>query len=165
MELKQSILDGDRLGQSEIDLLVDLVNAAFRRHAWLFPVDRTDRDGFRGETAKKNLLLLEAGGEPAAMAVFETMTSALRFGMAVVSPSFQARGLGKRLVALLEQHARSLGLTTVELETVREIGNEDYYLGLGYVTDLAETRPVGTWGALQTFTLVHMHRSLETAKT
>lgn len=149
------------IGPDELRQLVALVNAAFRRHAWLFPVARTSDATFGDEVAGKELLLLRAaGGPPRAMSAFEAVGDALRFGMAVVAPELQGGGLGRRLVAALERRARALGLRAVELETVREIGNEDYYRRLGYVRCAAEARPAGVWGALRPFTLVRMRKPL-----
>jgi GNAT superfamily N-acetyltransferase len=149
------------LSTEERHELVQLVNAAFGRHAWLFPVDRTTDEGFQGEIQGKELLILrEESGPPLAMAAFQIIEHTLHFGMAVVAPSMQGRGLGGQLVSVLEGHATALGLHGVDLETVVEIGNEAYYRARGYVVLRTETRPAGTWGALKPFTLVHMFKEL-----
>jgi ribosomal protein S18 acetylase RimI-like enzyme len=158
---QESFVRSSELSTEQRRELVKLVNAAFGRHAWLFLVERTTDEGFASETQGKELLVLrEPSGPPLAMAAFEVIERTLHFGMAVVAPSMQGRGLGGQLVSVLERHATALGLEGVDLETVVEIGNEAYYRARGYVVLRTETRPAGTWGALKPFTLVHMWKEL-----
>jgi GNAT superfamily N-acetyltransferase len=162
--LVESVLSPEALDAGERRQLVALVNAAFRRHAWLFPEDRISEETFPIETADRLLLVLRApSGAPAAMAAFGVSPPALHFGMAVVAPELQGQGLGAKLVAALEARARAARLAAVEMETVVEIGNAAYYERLGYVALSAEVRPAGTWGALGAFTLVQMRRALSPA--
>jgi GNAT superfamily N-acetyltransferase len=70
-----------------------------------------------------------------------------------VSPGFQGRGLGRRLMAHAEMLARELGVDTIRLYTnQRFAGNIALYRRLGYEVDREETLPVGT--------VVHMHKRL-----
>src|SRR5262245_33363114 len=124
MPLSENILEPAAIDAGERRALIRLVNAAFRRHAWLFPDDRIGEEGFQLETAGKQLLVLRStSGELAAMAVLELCAPVLRFGMAVVAPELQGRGIGASLVARLEALARAARLERVEMETVVEIGN------------------------------------------
>lgn len=62
-----------------------------------------------------------------------------------VSPSFQGRGLGRRLMALAEQLAASSGFAEVRLYTNKRFAeNVELYLRLGYRVDREEVLPVGT---------------------
>lgn len=159
--LVESILRPDTLGAGERRQLVELVNAAFGRHAWLFPDDRITEATFQLETAERLLLVLRSmSGDVSAMAAFDVRPRVLHFGMAVVAPALQGHGIGAKLVSALEAYARAARLEAVEMETVVEIGNAAYYERLGYVVVSAEARPSGTWGALQSFTLVQMRRAL-----
>ncbi|OCB78792.1 GNAT family N-acetyltransferase [Flavobacterium crassostreae] len=58
----------------------------------------------------------------------------LYLGMLTVSPSFQNKGLGKQLLQAAEQHARALGLNTIEM-TVISVREEllAWYQRHGYV--------------------------------
>lgn len=70
-----------------------------------------------------------------------------------VLPSFQGRGLGRRLMAHAETLARELGLDTVRLYTNRRFDeNIALYGHLGYQIDREEVLPVGT--------AVHMSKRL-----
>jgi predicted N-acetyltransferase YhbS len=159
--LAESILSPDMLDQAERRRLVGIVNAAFRRHAWLFPCDRLTEETFQLETVGTSLLVLRsAAGDIAATAAFSVKPPVLRFGMAAVVPELQGQGIGARLVSALEARARAARLDAVEAETVVEIGNAAYYERLGYAVIGTEHRPAGTWGALRSFTLVHMRRAL-----
>lgn len=70
-----------------------------------------------------------------------------------VSPSFQGRGLGRRLMAHAETLARELGFDTVRLYTNQRFAdNIALYRRLGYQVDREEVLPVGT--------AVHMSKRL-----
>ena len=70
-----------------------------------------------------------------------------------VSPSFQGRGLGRRLMAHAEQLAASSGFGEVRLYTNKRFAaNVELYLRLGYRVDREEVLPVGT--------AVHMSKRL-----
>ena len=61
-----------------------------------------------------------------------------------VSPAFQGRGLGRKLMAHAETLARELGLDTIRLYTnQRFVENIELYRKLGYVIDREEVVPVG----------------------
>lgn len=70
-----------------------------------------------------------------------------------VSPSFQRRGLGRRLMAHAETLARELGVDTIRLYTNRRFAeNIALYHRLGYAVDREDALPVGT--------VVHMSKRL-----
>ena len=70
-----------------------------------------------------------------------------------VSPSFQGRGLGRRLMAHAERLAASSGFAEVRLYTNKRFAeNVEFYLRLGYRVDREEVLPVGT--------AVHMSKRL-----
>jgi ribosomal protein S18 acetylase RimI-like enzyme len=61
-----------------------------------------------------------------------------------VSPSFQGRGLGRRLMAHAEVLARELGFGTIRLYTNQRFAeNIALYRRLGYEVDREEVLPVG----------------------
>jgi ribosomal protein S18 acetylase RimI-like enzyme len=70
-----------------------------------------------------------------------------------VSPPFQGRGLGRRLMAHAETLARELGFDTIRLYTNQRFAeNIGLYHRLGYEVDREEVLPVGT--------VVHMCKRL-----
>ncbi len=61
-----------------------------------------------------------------------------------VSPAFQGRGLGRKLMAHAETLARELGFDTIRLYTnQRFVENIELYRKLGYRVDREEVVPVG----------------------
>lgn len=70
-----------------------------------------------------------------------------------VSPSFQGRGLGRKLMAHAEELATSSGLDEIRLYTNQRFAeNIELYRRLGYRVDREEVLPVGT--------VVHMSKRL-----
>jgi GNAT superfamily N-acetyltransferase len=70
-----------------------------------------------------------------------------------VSPDFQGRGLGRKLMAHAEMLARELGFGTIRLYTnQRFVENIALYRRLGYQVDREEALPVGT--------VTHMSKTL-----
>jgi ribosomal protein S18 acetylase RimI-like enzyme len=70
-----------------------------------------------------------------------------------VSPAFQGRGLGRRLMGHAEQLAASSGLGEIKLYTNKLFAeNVELYRRLGYRVDREEVLPVGT--------VVHMSKCL-----
>ena len=79
-------------------------------------------------------------------AVIETIreTDHLLVENVAVSPSFQGRGLGHRLMAHAEVLARELGFGTIRLYTNQRFAeNITLYRKLGYQVDRDEVLPVG----------------------
>jgi len=74
-----------------------------------------------------------------------------------VAPTFQGRGLGRRLIAHAEALARELGFDAIRLYTNQRFAeNIALYRRLGYQVDREETLPVGT--------VVHMSKRLQGAE-
>lgn len=103
--------------------------------------------------ARHRFDLLSVDGTLAAL--IETIRQAdhLLVENVAVAPSFQGRGLGRRLMAHAEALACELGLDTIRLYTNQRFAeNIALYRRLGYQVDREETLPVGT--------AVHMSKRL-----
>ena len=103
--------------------------------------------------AKHRFDLLYVDGTLAAL--IETILAAdhLLVENVAVSPSFQGRGLGRKLMAHAEEFAASSGLDEIRLYTNQRFAeNVELYRRLGYRVDREEVLPVGT--------VVHMSKRL-----
>jgi len=69
--------------------------------------------------------------------------NALYIGKLAVDPAEQGNGIGRRLIAAVEDHARRLGKPALELETRVELtGNHAFFRRLGFV-EVARTAHAG----------------------
>ena len=99
--------------------------------------------------------LLYANGELAALVETVPEPTHLLIENLAVSPTFQGRGYGVRLMAHAEQLAASLMLGEIRLYTNKLFAeNVQFYLRLGYRVDREEAFKGGF--------LVHMSKRLET---
>lgn len=85
-----------------------------------FPTDRLDRRAFRRSLASPtiDLIVIEAGGRVAGYGMIHRRagSGAARLTSIVVAPEVARRGLGRRLLAALEQAARRRGCARIRLE-------------------------------------------------
>lgn len=145
--------------------LVEVVNAAFVRHGWLFPGTRTSLEEFPEETEGSELILLHEAPDRAvaAMAMIhpdEALPDALYLGMVVVAPQYQGRAYGEHLLRAAEEVARQRSFQIVKLVTVVELGNVAYWTRYGFSVVTEEHRPEGYWGAMQPYRYVTMTKRL-----
>ncbi len=97
--------------------------------------------------------LLHVDGALAALIETIRETDHLLVENVAVSPSFQGRGLGRKLMAHAETLARELGFGTIRLYTNQRFAeNIALYRRLGYRIDREELVPVGV--------VTHMSKSL-----
>jgi ribosomal protein S18 acetylase RimI-like enzyme len=89
--------------------------------------------------------LLHVDGELAALIETIDEPDHLLVENIAVSPDFQRRGLGRKLMAHAERLAASLGYREIRLYTNKLFAeNVELYRGLGYRVDREETIPAGT---------------------
>jgi ribosomal protein S18 acetylase RimI-like enzyme len=89
--------------------------------------------------------LLHVDGELAALIETIDEPDHLLVENIAVSPDFQRRGLGRKLMAHAEQLASSLGYREIRLYTNKLFAESvQLYLKLGYQVDREETIPAGT---------------------
>lgn len=68
-----------------------------------------------------------------------------------VDPAAQGRGLGHTLLTHLEAHARTLGLTTLDLSS--SLPAHSFYLRHGYITDSEECTPLPSGEVLRYYAM------------
>lgn len=104
---------------SDLPSLVSLINRAYEVERFIFDKDRTNLAELQEMSQKGQFLLLEsAAGEIFGCVYFEKRETRGYFGMLAVSPIHQGRGFGGTLIRAVEDHARKLGCTDLDLRVV-----------------------------------------------
>jgi ribosomal protein S18 acetylase RimI-like enzyme len=127
----------------DVAALVRLINAAYRVEDFFIDGDRTHAADVRTKLADPQACFLVIDGEVIdgddeaprlAGAVYVDLHGDRgHFGMLAVDPAHQGRGLGRALVAAVEDHCRAAGCRQVDLEVV-DLRAElaAFYAPLGY---------------------------------
>jgi predicted N-acetyltransferase YhbS len=120
---------------ADVDAIVRVINAAFKVERFFIDRDRTDADTVCERMQKGNFLLAEDPTRALAGCVYvEVRGDRGYFGLLAVDPTRQKSGLGKLLVAELEDHFRRAGCHWSEMRIVN-LRSElpAFYHRLGYV--------------------------------
>ena len=97
-------------------------------------VHRLDAAGLADKAKAELCLVAMVDGTIAGCAFLADRMDHLYLGKLAVDPHHQGRGIGHRLVAAAETHARIAGRTVIELQTRVELtGNQDAFRRLGFV--------------------------------
>src|SRR5437899_621213 len=115
--LQISIIEAEKLDDDTVRQLINLVNAAYHRHEWLFPNDRLMNTAeFHEETAGKELVLLTgASGKLVGSAMIYPEEDYLYLGMAAVELTQQSQGYGAQLLQVIAEIARQRKLARLKL--------------------------------------------------
>ena len=101
----------DRIGKKPAPMVADFLSAIHAGHLWTL----ADQSGPKG------------------FVVFYPRGDHMHLENLVVHPSMQGQGLGRKLIAFVEEAARSQNLNAVELYTnAKMVENLTYYPHLGY---------------------------------
>ncbi|MGI9356298.1 MAG: GNAT family N-acetyltransferase [Rhizobiaceae bacterium] len=96
----------------------------------VFELSETD---LKQRAEKENLLLGLVDGQPVACLFFNELPDKLFLGRFAIASHFRGRGLARKMVGVAEAHARSLGLSVLELETrVNLTVNQVKFCALGF---------------------------------
>jgi ribosomal protein S18 acetylase RimI-like enzyme len=131
-----------RAGAADLPAVCRLVNRAYAIESFFVDGDRTGLAEVALLAEQGHFLVLDgapgSGGELAASVHLRIEEGRGRLSMLAVAPELQRRGLGHRLVAIVEAMCSAMGCEVVELDIVNlrdELG--PWYRRLGY-------REVGT---------------------
>jgi ribosomal protein S18 acetylase RimI-like enzyme len=111
--------------------LADLINRAYRgtpaQAGWtteghLLAGPRIDEAGLLALLAAPPAVLLQAeiGGQPAGCVYLQPQGEALYLSLLAVAPEAQAHGLGRRLLAAAEAHARQAGCPRIRMSVLAQ---------------------------------------------
>jgi ribosomal protein S18 acetylase RimI-like enzyme len=147
MELRQATA-------ADAGAIRDLTRQAYAK--WVPLIGREPKPmtaDYEGAVAKHRFDLLYVDGTLAALIETIREPDHLLVENVAVSPSFQGRGLGRRLMAHAETLAVSMGFGEIRLYTNQRFAeNIALYCRLGYRVDREEVLPVGT--------VTHMSKTL-----
>jgi GNAT superfamily N-acetyltransferase len=122
--------------------IADLVNRAFLVERFFVDGDRTSAPAVVRLLETGTFLLAEADGRLGACVYIEPRGDRAYFGMLSVEPSRQGEGLGRRLIAEVEERCRRQGCRVMEILVV-DVREElpPLYRRLGYVEAGTEPFP------------------------
>ena len=120
----------------DIPALVSLINSAYRVEDFFVNGDRTSAEdvGARIEAPNASFLVVDgAAGELAGAVYVDVKGSRGHFALLSVDPFLQRKGLGRSLIVAAEEHCRSAGCRSLDLEVVN-LRSElpAYYAALGF---------------------------------
>ncbi len=120
---------------SDLPSIVVLVNRAYEVERFIFDKDRTNLAEIQEMSHKGKFLLLEStDGELMGSVYVEKQGARAYLGMLAIRPDQQGKGFGAALIAAVEDHARALGCTDLDLRVVSpRVELPDYYRRFGFV--------------------------------
>ncbi len=120
--------------RADVDSIVRVINAAFRVERFFIDRDRTDADKIRALLKTGVFLVAEDARRMIACVYLELRGDRAYFGLLAVDPSCQKRGVGKDMVAVVEDYARAAGCRFMDMRIV-DLRAElpPFYRRLGYV--------------------------------
>jgi predicted N-acetyltransferase YhbS len=112
-----------------------VINAAFVVERIAFDGDRIDALGVRELMRKGFFLVAHDGGALVGCVYVEPRGERSYLGLLAVFPGRQGSGLGRRLMAAAEKHARVAGSVVMDLRIIspRAVSLLPFYLHLGYM--------------------------------
>ena len=124
-----------RIAESaDIDTPVSLINAAFLVERFFIEGDRINAEAVRKLMLTGEFLIAHDDDGASGCVYVEPHGDRAYLGLLSVDPSRQRSGLGSRLVAAAEGHARALGINYMDLRIVN-LRQElpEFYRRLGYL--------------------------------
>jgi len=118
----------------DVPALVTLLNAAFAMEREFIERERTsDREIAQLMESGTFLVADDASGALVACAYLELRGRRAYMGMLAVDPTLQGRGLGRRMIAAVENRASSAGCSGIDIKIVdRRVELPPLYRALGF---------------------------------
>lgn len=119
----------------DLPVIVSLVNLAYKVEDFIFGKERTNLEEIEDIFLKAQFLLLESNsGQLLGSVYVEQRAERAYMGMLAIAPELQGKGLGTTLIAAVENHARQLGCTHLDLRVVSPRTElPGYYRRFGFV--------------------------------
>jgi predicted N-acetyltransferase YhbS len=119
---------------ADIEALTRLINDAFSVEGFFIEGDRINSDAVRNLMTSGQFLIAQDDDGVAACVYVEPRGERVYLGLLSVDPSRQRSGLGSRLVAAAEEHARASGMHYMDLRIVNlRLELPEFYQRLGYL--------------------------------
>ncbi len=117
----------------DLNAIVDLINRAYLVESHFVSAPRIGEDAVMARIADQEMLVLRARDRVIATAHMAVKGDSGHLGLVSVEPTMQGQGLGKRIIALAEDLARSRGAVQMKLQVVN-LREElpPFYRQLGY---------------------------------
>jgi N-acetylglutamate synthase-like GNAT family acetyltransferase len=126
MKLRTANLDDSRA-------ITELINRAFLVERFFVDHDRISEEEVRSLLGRGGFTLAEDDLELAGCVYFEPRGERAYFGLLSIDPARQRAGLGKLLIAAVEEQARAAGCRFMDLQTVNlRTELPPFYRRLGY---------------------------------
>jgi GNAT superfamily N-acetyltransferase len=121
-------------GPSDVDAILNLINAAFAVERFFIDGDRVSRQDVEERLVSGKFLLAEEDGQPLGCVWIELRGERAYLGLLSVNPSLQGKGFGTRLMRAAEDLARDHGCRFMDLRIVNlRTELPPFYRSLGYV--------------------------------
>jgi GNAT superfamily N-acetyltransferase len=119
---------------SDVDAVTDLINRAFRIERFFVDGDRISAPALRERLGTGTIILAKSNHQLVGSVYVELRGPRCYVGLLAVDPSRQKEGLGTRLMAAAEEHARANGAEAMDLQIVNlRTEMARFYGRLGYV--------------------------------
>lgn len=119
---------------ADTEALVRLINAAFLVERFFIEGDRIDAETVRKLMGIGQFVIAHDDGGISACVYIEPRGNRAYLGLLSVDPTRQRSGLGSRMMAAAEDHARASGIHHMDLRIVNlRQGLPEFYGRLGYV--------------------------------
>lgn len=118
---------------SDVDSIVRIINAAFRVERFFIDRDRTDGAKIATMMKSGKFLVSEDAGRMTACVYVELRGDRAYFGLLAVDPAHQRKGLGRAMIAAVEDYAREAGCRFIDMRIVNLRAElPPFYKRLGY---------------------------------
>ncbi len=113
--------------------LAHLIEQASQANAWLFAPERVDSAALAKVIRPPNVAVAAVWEfKTAGVAIFERRSSRLHLVQLVVAPALRRKGIASRLLAAIEQEARTANINMIEVEVADELGLSGLFVNAGF---------------------------------